>query len=183
MKVFSFIITILSLVQAGRDLHQTLADADAICYARRYPDLYQGFCHGDDALCHIEALEAHFLHYGESFDLIWGCRDNHVVTAQAVQYTSESGDEVVPELHILVFETDPKKAASMKLAAQSVEAGLNLSVFGSNVAFEGFGTKWEVVQPVLKSLHPDTLVAIVDGRDVLLNIHKEDPNHGHDIVD
>ena len=48
-------------------------------------------------------------------------------------------------------------------------------------SFEGFGTKWGVVVPVLKDMPDNALVAIVDGRDVLLNIHKDDPKQGVDI--
>ena len=157
------------------------AKKDAVCYATRYPDLLQGFCAGNTTRCKAVELYEHYHNHGKEMNLIWGCRDRPIVPARALDFDGPQSD--TPELHILVFETSAEKAAEMKLVAQTLAAGIKLTVFGTNTEFEGYGTKWEVVQPVLQSLPPETLVAIVDGRDVLLNIHKDDPNHGMDIID
>eukprot|EP00977_Amphora_coffeiformis_P028741 scaffold36787_cov199-Amphora_coffeaeformis.AAC.1 len=153
---------------------------DAVCYAIRYPDLFQGFCGGNKANCNDFGLYEHYQNIGKKFQLIWGCRDRPIVPAKPLDFEGPQFED--PEIHILVFETSAEKAAEMKLAAQSLEAGIELTVFGIGTKFQGFGTKWGVVQPMLHNMHPDTIVAIVDGRDVLLNIHKEDKSKGRDVI-
>lgn len=153
---------------------------DAVCYATRYPDLLQGFCDNNKAKCNQFALYEHYQNFGKKFQMIWGCRDRPIVPAKPLEFEGPQLDD--PEFHILVFETSPEKAADMKLAAQGMDVDIKLTVFGTGAKFEGFGTKWAVVQPVLERMHPDTVVAIVDGRDVLLNIHKQDKSRGADAV-
>lgn len=168
-----------------KDMTLTLEEKrDAECYAKRYTDLFQGYCGGDVAMCQHVALYQHYKKSGQNSRLIWGCRDRAIVFAKAVEYNQPEQGENPNEdldLHILVFETSQEKAEAMTLAAQSYAAGVNLHVFGVNVTFEGFGTKWNIVSPVLEALPDNALVAIVDGRDVLLNIHKDDPQQGVDV--
>ena len=154
---------------------------DAICYAVRYPDLFNGFCGGDKTKCDEVEIFEHYRIHGKRSKMIWGCRDRDIVPARPLDYTVSSDE--APELHILVFETNAEKAAAMTLATQSHDAGIHFQAFGVNVKFEGFGTKWEVVQPILRDLPENSLVAIVDGRDVLLNIHKDDPTKGREVHD
>ena len=165
---------------------------DAECYAERYPNLWTGYCQEDRSKCQHNELYEHYHNYGVHDLLIWGCRNRNIVPARpvwlptsnssyATNITTGTQQEKL-ELHILVFETSAEKAAEMKLAAQSLKAGIHFSVFGVNTTFEGFGTKWEVVQPVLRAMPQNALVAIVDGRDVLLNIHRDDPHQGKDVV-
>ena len=47
--------------------------------------------------------------------------------------------------------------------------GIDAHVFGNGQGFEGFGSKYAAVYPILKKLPVDRLVVISDGRDVLLN--------------
>ena len=163
--------------------------ADAVCYAKRYPNLLQGFCKGDENACPTERLYDHYVKHGHSSHLIWGCRDRTTVHARPVAFAGLEqemmDDDTVeaPELHVLVFETDAKNAEEMTLAAQTLAAGIKLEVFGVGATFEGFGTKWQIVPEILQRMPENALVAIVDGRDVILNIHKEDPHHGRDITE
>lgn len=43
----------------------------AICYAERYPDLFEGFCQNDRKACNIQGLSEHYRDHGK--DLVWGC--------------------------------------------------------------------------------------------------------------
>lgn len=43
----------------------------AICYAERYPDLFQGFCQNDRKTCRTQGLHEHYQNHGTN--LVWGC--------------------------------------------------------------------------------------------------------------
>lgn len=73
-------------------------------------------------------------------------------------------------VNLLVFETDRTLASSNNLINSNV-AGLNVQSVGLGDAFDGFGSKYTAVLPVLRQLEPSALTVISDGRDVLLN-HK-----------
>ena len=72
---------------------------------------------------------------------------------------------------VLIYETDiVSKSPAMHLFNQiSRLQGINAFVVGSGQGFEGYGSKYAAVYPVLRNLPSDQLVVLSDGRDVLLN--------------
>jgi GDSL/SGNH-like Acyl-Esterase family found in Pmr5 and Cas1p len=50
---------------------------EAICYAKRYTELYQGYCNNNGGnssdLCNFYALREHFEQHGRKQRLVWGC--------------------------------------------------------------------------------------------------------------
>jgi hypothetical protein len=85
--------------------------------------------------------------------------------------------------HILLFETDRERVPDMLLTKQIDKAGISYSVFGTGAKFEGFGTKWGLALSALDNVPPDDLVAISDGRDVILNIHANDKDQGQRTIE
>jgi hypothetical protein len=67
------ILSNLDLVSGIKDLKQ-----NALCYAHRYPDLFQGYCQGDDSKCRYAGLYDHYVMYGSKSHLVWQC--DHVFT-------------------------------------------------------------------------------------------------------
>jgi hypothetical protein len=45
----------------------------AICYAHRYPNLFAGFCRGEDAKCKYHGLHSHYIQHGSAAGLRWEC--------------------------------------------------------------------------------------------------------------
>ena len=86
-------------------------------------------------------------------------------------HSSNAAAKEDDKLHLLIYETESAvDSPAFNLLRQtehldSVEA----QIFGSGSAFEGYGSKYSAVYPVLESLDPDAVVVISDGRDVLLN--------------
>jgi hypothetical protein len=50
--------------------------AEAVCYARRYTDLYHSYCKGSDSKCEYFALRLHYERYGAKDKRAWGCDFN-----------------------------------------------------------------------------------------------------------
>jgi GDSL/SGNH-like Acyl-Esterase family found in Pmr5 and Cas1p len=46
---------------------------DAVCYAKRYPDVYRVYCQGGDAKCNYYSLRNHFERHGMKERRAWGC--------------------------------------------------------------------------------------------------------------
>jgi hypothetical protein len=86
-------------------------------------------------------------------------------------------------LHILLFETDREQVPDILLTKQIDRAGISYSVFGAGAKFEGYGTKWGLALSALADIPPDALVVISDSRDVILNIHNNDKDHGRHTIE
>jgi hypothetical protein len=79
---------------------------------------------------------------------------------------------VVEQIHVLIYETDESStdSPSLRLVEQASRLeGVEASMFGRGESFEGFGSKYAAVYPILKKMSPSSLVVLSDGRDVLLN--------------
>jgi hypothetical protein len=79
---------------------------------------------------------------------------------------------VVEPINVLIYETDESSTdtPSLRLVEQASRLeGVEASIFGRGQSFEGFGSKYAAVYPVLKKMSPTALVVLSDGRDVLLN--------------
>jgi hypothetical protein len=81
--------------------------------------------------------------------------------------TQASADNLV---NLLVYETDRNFAGSNNLINSDIP-GLVAQTVGLGESFNGFGSKYTAMLPVLQRLDPSALTVISDGRDVLLN-HK-----------
>jgi hypothetical protein len=101
-----------------------------------------------------------------------------VVLLRAVSSSFASvEDSGYSDIVVLVYETtDSTKQHNYfaspvrSLVNQLGVKGIEVSVFGSSNEFEGYGSKFVSVLPVLKSMiNQDTLVVITDSRDVLVN--------------
>ncbi|KAL7553064.1 hypothetical protein ACHAWF_016322 [Thalassiosira exigua] len=77
-------------------------------------------------------------------------------------------------LQFLVYETESKRM----MPVQKMK-GINVTFFGQGTNFQGFGSKYAAVIPVLMNLPEDSLVVLSDGRDVITNIPqaKSDGKH------
>jgi hypothetical protein len=95
--------------------------------------------------------------------------------ALAAQVAALRSSNEAPEpasIELLIYETeDAASSAAGKLVAQANRLeGLHATVFGQGQQFEGFGSKFSAVRPMLKDMSPNQLVIITDSRDVLMNI-------------
>jgi hypothetical protein len=72
---------------------------------------------------------------------------------------------------VLIYETEAvSESPALHLFNQiSRLKGINAFIFGSGQGFEGYGSKYTSVYPVLRNLPANHLVVLSDGRDVLLN--------------
>jgi hypothetical protein len=115
--------------------------------------------------------------------------DGSLYSFPSLAQHKEVDDSVVAEpapssrLHILLFETDQERVPDILLTKQIDRAGISYSVFGTGAKFEGFGTKWGLALSALDDVPPDDLVAISDGRDVILNIHANDKDQGRQTIE
>ena len=115
--------------------------------------------------------------------MIWGCRNRRVVATEAIPFDGPLSTEgETYDLHLLVYKTSQTKAMEMKLLMQSKEEGIPTTVFGINTEFKGFGSKWRAVKPWLQELPANSLIVIGHARDVLLNILKNDPSQGKEVI-
>ena len=78
----------------------------------------------------------------------------------------EGGD--IDDVQLLMYETDVTLKSILAVQAANIP-GITASVIGQGTVFEGFGSKYEAVLPVLRSFDPDTLVVLSDARDVIIN--------------
>jgi hypothetical protein len=95
---------------------------------------------------------------------------------QAAVLRSTSNAKQQADVHLLIFETevttDGGDAPAHQLLQQaSAISGLQATLVGQGQKFNGFGSKYEAVLPILHTLPSDTIVVLSDARDVLINIH------------
>jgi hypothetical protein len=76
-----------------------------------------------------------------------------------------------PPVQVLLYETMAEKSShAHKLLDQLAQLeDIEGTIFGEGTGFEGFGSKYSAVFPVLQEMDPNTLVVISDARDVLVN--------------
>jgi len=72
---------------------------------------------------------------------------------------------------ILIYETESVEgspADNLLKQAERLE-GVTARIFGQGQHFEGYGSKYAALYPILNKMDPEKLVVITDGRDVLVN--------------
>jgi hypothetical protein len=75
-------------------------------------------------------------------------------------------------VQILVYETEPGSSSPATILTEQASAlpGVTATLVGVGSHFEGFGSKYAAVLPILQTMPGDELVVLSDARDVLLNI-------------
>ncbi|KAL3925528.1 MAG: hypothetical protein SGILL_000346 [Bacillariaceae sp.] len=79
------------------------------------------------------------------------------------------------------LEKDPKSPLYF-FKQKSQIASLKTTVFGGDLAYHGFGDKYQTLRPLLELLDSNKLVILADARDVALNI-PDDPEVANQAVD
>ncbi|KAG7364069.1 capsular polysaccharide biosynthesis protein [Nitzschia inconspicua] len=79
------------------------------------------------------------------------------------------------DVMILMYETDASlesdPSSPLHFFKQKGEiANLQTTVFGANLAYHGFGDKYQTLRPLLELVEEDKLVILADARDVALNV-------------
>lgn len=150
------------------------------CYAKRYPDLYEGFCGGRENDCRYRALINHYEHHTNQNNLIFGCSNRTIEIARPVgeqeirrlSYTTAPDNiGATKRFHLLVYETEDLSLEEITPAYHALTAGIPVTVIGRGIGFEGFGSKWTPALEALESIPPSTFVIIIDSRDTLLNLN------------
>jgi hypothetical protein len=86
--------------------------------------------------------------------------------------------EKLNKLKIIIYETGPYSTSLETFMNVAEKYGVESVVVGQGSDFEGFGSKYGQLKDSLDALKddPQALVAVIDGRDVLLNVnHDVDP--------
>ncbi|CAJ1908646.1 unnamed protein product [Cylindrotheca closterium] len=76
------------------------------------------------------------------------------------------------KLKIIIYETDEHSTSLQMFLNATERVGIETTVVGQGSAFNGFGSKYLQLMDALSEFEgePETLVAVIDGRDVLLNV-------------
>jgi hypothetical protein len=76
-----------------------------------------------------------------------------------------------PDIQVLVYETEfgSDSPASNLVDQASALPGVTATMVGQGQHFDGFGSKYAAVLPLLKTMDADSLVVLSDARDVLIN--------------
>ena len=89
--------------------------------------------------------------------------------------TSVAGSELRDDVMVLMYETDESLQHDSKsplnfFKQRAQAAHLQATVFGGNLAYHGFGDKYQTLKPLLEVADKDKLVILADARDVVLNV-------------
>jgi len=87
------------------------------------------------------------------------------------QSSSDRHDNL-SKLKFIVFETDELSTSLRTFLNVANKYGVEATVIGNGSTFNGFGSKYEKIHETLDQFEDedDSLVAVLDGRDILLNI-------------
>ena len=89
---------------------------------------------------------------------------------------------VTSDIHLLIYETDTDPSSSIIKEQALNIPGIQTTIIGSGSKFEGFGSKYESVLPVLSTMDADSLVVLSDSRDVLINDPERSRSYNKDGV-
>lgn len=82
-----------------------------------------------------------------------------------------AGKSIQADVQLLIYETEVEgdSPATNLVHQASALVGVTTTMVGQGQHFDGFGSKYAAVLPLLKKMEPDTLVVLSDARDVLIN--------------
>lgn len=89
--------------------------------------------------------------------------------------THEDPHENLEKLKVIIYETGPFSTSLQTFIDVADKYGLEAVVVGQGSTFSGFGSKYGQLKDTLNEFKhdPKSLVAVIDGRDVLLNVNAE----------
>ncbi|KAL3944856.1 MAG: hypothetical protein SGBAC_001058 [Bacillariaceae sp.] len=81
-------------------------------------------------------------------------------------------EDTSPKLKIVVYETSKISTSLETLLFVAEKYGIDTTIVGQGTTFSGFGSKYAQLKDTLDELNEDksSIVALIDGRDVLLNV-------------
>jgi len=87
----------------------------------------------------------------------------------------EEAHQNLDKLKVIIYETGPYSTSLQTFMDVADKYGLEAVVVGQGSTFSGFGSKYGQLKDSLNELShdPKALVAVIDGRDVLLNINRD----------
>ena len=93
----------------------------------------------------------------------------------AVSCFSAAVEAVRDDVMILMYETDSRlendPSSPLYFFKQKGEvANVQTTVFGGDLAYHGFGDKYQTLRPLLELIEEDKLIVLADARDVALNV-------------
>jgi len=88
----------------------------------------------------------------------------------------EAAHENLDKLKVIIYETGPYSTSLQTFLDVADKYGMEAVVVGQGSTFSGFGSKYGQLKDSLNEYthDPKALVAVIDGRDVLLNIKHDD---------
>ncbi len=89
--------------------------------------------------------------------------------------TSAAGSELRDDVMVLMYETDESLQHDSRsplhfFQRRAETAHLQATVFGGNLAYHGFGDKYQTLKPLLEVADKNKLIILADARDVVLNV-------------
>lgn len=89
--------------------------------------------------------------------------------------TLVASSELRDDVMVLMYETDESLQHNPKSPLHFFQeraeiANLQAAVFGGNLAYHGFGDKYQTLKPLLEVADKNKLVILADARDVVLNV-------------
>jgi hypothetical protein len=93
----------------------------------------------------------------------------------AVSCFSAAVEAIRDDVMILMYETDSRlendPASPLYFFKQKGKvANVQTTVFGGDLAYHGFGDKYQTLRPLLELIDDDKLIVLADARDVALNV-------------
>ena len=164
---------------------------EAVCYAERYVNLFDEFCHNETDKCRYTSLQEHYRNPGKPSKMIWGCNERTTSSARPAAHHHSPSEKLhllykhyqePLELHILLFETTEKEDFMLVLQQSSL-VGINTTVIGSDTIFDGYASKWASAYTALQALPSNALAVVVDSRDTLLNVHAFGEHKSRHVID
>jgi hypothetical protein len=83
-------------------------------------------------------------------------------------------------IDVMVYETDGIQDSPAHTLANQINGrvnGINVTVFGEGLSYQGFGSKFSAALPLLLSKDPESLIVLSDSRDVLINNPQNDERY------
>jgi hypothetical protein len=97
---------------------------EAICYAKRYSYLLDGYCHGVESKCNYFSLREHYERHGTRFHLAWGCGGWVDKPLRQKEAPSKKNEEIAEPPPPTVEQTPAATAIVEEAAAAIVKSAI-----------------------------------------------------------